>query len=538
MHKLNFFGKLKSFKFSLKFKLLSAFIGVASLLLITGIANFLSAQKVQSAYVFIIDKNFVQERSILHMQQAAREQIRHLSKLSIPQGSSDKYDDVFKQIDEQRSVYSKNEKNLEAVLSTEDQKTAFEQLSKTWKALNSSIDELISLFKKNAGNADRAKLVQIYYADLEETVTTMFNFSQKMEEVIRQSSHEAENKALEAAKNGTLFNQISVVIGFALALILGIWLSTYLAKNLTQVAEELNDQAQSMIEISDTLVAGGEDIRNRTQQQLDSIEKTMRTASDINTMVAQNAHNAETSTVKSRESQTAFVSVREGMSNLNQAILQMSDSTQHIAQHMQMSSQQMSEVVKLIREISSKTQVINNIVFQTKILSFNASVEAARAGEFGKGFSVVAEEIGQLARSSGQAAEEIGKMVQRSVVTVESMVKETQNKVSDIIRMSEKNASEGRNFSNQVTDLFKSVEISMSEVLSCMGEISSATSEEAQGLNQIKKSFTQVESLATENASVAQSFESQAVVLKNQSASVISVVNKLQEIVKSSNRAA
>ncbi|MBC7465119.1 MAG: hypothetical protein H7256_03945 [Bdellovibrio sp.] len=50
-----------------------------------------------------------------------------------------------------------------------------------------------------------------------------------------------------------------------------------------------------------------------------------------------------------------------------------------------------------MEEIGNKTKVINDIVFQTKLLSFNASVEAARAGEHGKGFAVVAEEVGKLA---------------------------------------------------------------------------------------------------------------------------------------------
>jgi methyl-accepting chemotaxis protein len=51
-------------------------------------------------------------------------------------------------------------------------------------------------------------------------------------------------------------------------------------------------------------------------------------------------------------------------------------------------------ISKVIATIEERTKVINDIVFQTKLLSFNASVEAARAGEHGKGFAVVAEEVG------------------------------------------------------------------------------------------------------------------------------------------------
>ena len=69
----------------------------------------------------------------------------------------------------------------------------------------------------------------------------------------------------------------------------------------------------------------------------------------------------------------------------------------------------------LISEIGNKTKVINDIVFQTKLLSFNASVEAARAGEHGKGFSVVAEEVGNLAHMSGNSAKEITQLLESSI---------------------------------------------------------------------------------------------------------------------------
>lgn len=54
----------------------------------------------------------------------------------------------------------------------------------------------------------------------------------------------------------------------------------------------------------------------------------------------------------------------------------------------------LKELTDQFKEVISKTAVINGIVMQTRLLSFNASVEAARAGEHGKGFAVVAEEIG------------------------------------------------------------------------------------------------------------------------------------------------
>jgi len=78
------------------------------------------------------------------------------------------------------------------------------------------------------------------------------------------------------------------------------------------------------------------------------------------------------------------------------------------------SNENLNKVVDSVEEVTNKTVVINEIVFQTKLLSFNASVEAARAGEAGKGFAVVAEEVGNLAVHSGGASDEISRIVEQS----------------------------------------------------------------------------------------------------------------------------
>ena len=76
------------------------------------------------------------------------------------------------------------------------------------------------------------------------------------------------------------------------------------------------------------------------------------------------------------------------------------------------------------------------IVFQTKLLSFNASVEAARAGEYGKGFSVVAEEVGNLAQMSGIAAKDISALLQSSVKKVEQIATESKTKIDRLVQNS------------------------------------------------------------------------------------------------------
>jgi methyl-accepting chemotaxis protein len=111
---------------------------------------------------------------------------------------------------------------------------------------------------------------------------------------------------------------------------------------------------------------------------------------------------------------------------------------------MHKTNENMADIVKSIAEIKTKTNVINDIVFQTKLLSFNASVEAARAGEHGKGFAVVAEEVGALAAMSGNASKEIAQLLDGSLSRVTVLADETKQRADGIAIGSALKRSGGR----------------------------------------------------------------------------------------------
>jgi methyl-accepting chemotaxis protein len=81
-----------------------------------------------------------------------------------------------------------------------------------------------------------------------------------------------------------------------------------------------------------------------------------------------------------------------------------------------------NNVLDLMQSVRQATNIIDTIVFQTSLLSFNASVEAERAGESGRGFSIVAQEIKQLAESSQKASNDISKKIELCISAVESLV--------------------------------------------------------------------------------------------------------------------
>ena len=92
-------------------------------------------------------------------------------------------------------------------------------------------------------------------------------------------------------------------------------------------------------------------------------------------------------------------------------------------------TQEFEELISVINNIKDKTKVMDEIAFQTKLLSFNASVEAERAGEHGRGFAVVAQEVGSLAELSAKAAREIGHIVGSSLDQTTNIIRDSQHTV-------------------------------------------------------------------------------------------------------------
>lgn len=120
------------------------------------------------------------------------------------------------------------------------------------------------------------------------------------------------------------------------------------------------------------------------------------------------------------------------------AIQMIREAANKISNQTAQSNAEIQEIISIFNEISTKTNVINDIVFQTKLLSFNASVEAARAGEQGKGFAVVAEEVGKLAEMSGNSSKEISELLARSSHKVEAII--SKNKESSQTLIAERRA--------------------------------------------------------------------------------------------------
>lgn len=234
-----------------------------------------------------------------------------------------------------------------------------------------------------------------------------------------------------------------------------------------------------------------------------SIQETVSTMEEITQMVNKNLEHVELSTKMSESSQGA---ANEGLNIVNQLQGAMSDingTNEKISEEMQELGTQMEEIIKVIEEIGTKTSVINDIVFQTKLLSFNASVEAARAGEHGKGFAVVAEEVGNLASASGKAANEISNMLHESVVKVQDIVTSSKNRIGNVTQEGKSKIQFGLSVATKCDEQLRMILENVSRVHNTITEVKHASNEQATGIREVSLAMQQLDQISNDTQQIS-----------------------------------
>ena len=141
----------------------------------------------------------------------------------------------------------------------------------------------------------------------------------------------------------------------------------------------------------------------------------------------------------------------------------------------------MDDINAQVTAINEAISVIDQIAFQTNILSLNAAVEAATAGEAGRGFAVVAAEVRNLANRSAEAAREI----------------------KNIVELATTKANQGKSIAGNMIEGYKELNNNISQTMNLISDIQNASKEQLLGIEQINDAVNQLDQQTQQNAMVA-----------------------------------
>ncbi len=230
------------------------------------------------------------------------------------------------------------------------------------------------------------------------------------------------------------------------------------------------------------VAVGSQDLSSRTEQQASALEEAASSMEELTSTVRQNADNARQANVLADAASS--VAARGG------AVIEQVVGT-------------MDAINASSAKINDIIGVIDGIAFQTNILALNAAVEAARAGEQGRGFAVVASEVRNLAQRSAAAAKEI-----------KGLIGDSSGKVADGSRL----VAEAGATMAEIVD-------SVRRVTDIMGEISSASLEQTEGIEQINQAVAQMDEGTQQNAALVEEAAAAAAALREQSTRLAQAVS-------------
>ncbi|MGH1416472.1 MAG: methyl-accepting chemotaxis protein [Pelagimonas sp.] len=256
--------------------------------------------------------------------------------------------------------------------------------------------------------------------------------------------------------------------------------------SLANIISEMGASAESIDRDAAVLSEGADNLSQRTENQAATLEQTAAAMEQITSSVTSTA---------------------DGAKQIVSAISQARDKAESGEIVRGRAVEAMGAIEKSSKQIAQIIQVMEEIAFQTNLLSLNAGVEAARAGEVGRGFAVVAAEVRALAQRSSDSASEIRELIEES----------NDNVSNGVVLVSE--------MGHSIEEILEGV----TEVTSRVQSIASGASEQATGLSEINNGISMLDQVTQQNAAMVGESAAAGRALREKAVGIRALVTQFQQ---------
>ncbi|MFM8901638.1 MAG: methyl-accepting chemotaxis protein [Burkholderiales bacterium] len=428
---------------------------------------------------------------------------------AIAKSSDPSLTDFFAQ-DTAASTSANNEyqKQIEALLSTPEEKEVFESMAKKRKVFIATRDAIIAAKKEGKTEEVERMLQDVFMPNAKlylDSMQSLLDHQRREIDQMAQSVNEANvtTRILLLVLTG-LSLSFGALMAWALtrSIVLPLGRAVSVAQRVARGDLTVERQPIQTDEVGQLLAA----LEQMQSSLCDVIGGIRRSADSIASASSEIASGNQDLSARTEEAAANLQRTAGAMQHLTGTVNESAQSA-HKANEMATSAscvatrggEVVSRVVNTMEEINAASQkiadiigVIDGIAFQTNILALNAAVEAARAGEQGRGFAVVAGEVRVLAQRSAQAAREIKDLISSSVERVQG----------------------GTQLVADAGATMQEIVVSVKNVSDIIGEIRNSAAEQSSGIGQVGQSVSQLDAVTQQNAALVEQSAAAAESLK------------------------
>ena len=378
----------------------------------------------------------------------------------------------------------------------ESDKNNFTKIDNNFEDWINISKKLISIKKSNFNSPEFEILLTSEYRDAaNKYLSSMTEF---LDELSANSKRQIETLESTNKKNELILVSLSL-LGLAVAVLGSILISKSTGKVLENLYATFRGKYQSLDEnckLGDNL---SRDNLNRVDNQASALNQTSSAAQKTYKSLEGVSLQAKRLKDQTEVNKEFLSQSSQALNKLDNAIRAVDEINEKLTIRLEKSNSELSDIIGSFKEIEIKTNMINDIVFQTKLLSFNASVEAARAGEHGKGFTVVANEINELAAKSGKSSTEIFSLLQVSQKSINQIIEKSTSETSQIVNEFNDAVEECINLSKESKNKIQQTVSSIDESFLFVSEISTSTNQQVSAISQISDAMISLQSINKEN---------------------------------------